>query len=141
MPTWSLCWSIPALRLKPEDIDGEWGHIWRPKNRQARSAHLSPRAQEVLARRVLWAVSAWTCRAAWMAARKTLGLDHEREFTYRALRHTCATRLRRAQQRLETIQAFLGHRSIRSTLRYAHVERDELRQAWKAVELRDAHHH
>ncbi len=45
------------------------------------------------------------------------------------LRHTAATHLRRLGCDLPVIQQLLGHRTIRTTLRYAHVHPTELRDA------------
>jgi len=45
------------------------------------------------------------------------------------LRHTAATQLRRLGCDLPVIQQLLGHRTIRTTLRYAHVHPTELRDA------------
>jgi integrase len=45
------------------------------------------------------------------------------------LRHTAATQMRRAGRDLQVVQQFLGHKSIRMTLRYSHVHPTELREA------------
>jgi integrase len=45
------------------------------------------------------------------------------------LRHTAATQLRRLGKDLQVVQQFLGHKSIRMTLRYSHVHPTELREA------------
>jgi integrase len=45
------------------------------------------------------------------------------------LRHTAATQLRRLGRDLQIVQQLLGHRTIRTTMRYSHVHPTELRDA------------
>lgn len=45
------------------------------------------------------------------------------------LRHTAATQLRRLGRDLQVVQQLLGHKTIRTTLRYSHVHPTELREA------------
>jgi hypothetical protein len=45
------------------------------------------------------------------------------------LRHTAATQLRRLGRDLQVVQQLLGHKTIRTTLRYSHVHPTELRDA------------
>lgn len=49
------------------------------------------------------------------------------------LRHTTATRLVRAGVNLAIVQKFMGHSSIKTTLRYTHVAADDLQQALKKL--------
>lgn len=50
------------------------------------------------------------------------------------LRHTAATRLLRTTGNLVMSQKLLGHSQITTTTRYAHVTKDDLRQAMEDVE-------
>jgi len=45
------------------------------------------------------------------------------------LRHTAATQLRRLGRDLQVVQQLLGHKTIRTTMRYSHVHPTELRDA------------
>jgi integrase len=45
------------------------------------------------------------------------------------LRHTTATQLRRLGRDLQVVQQLLGHKTIRTTMRYSHVHPTELREA------------
>jgi integrase len=45
------------------------------------------------------------------------------------LRHTAATQLRRLGRDLQVVQQLLGHKAIRTTMRYSHVHPTELRDA------------
>lgn len=51
------------------------------------------------------------------------------DFTWHDLRHTFASRLVMAAVDLSTIQRLLGHRSIVTTMRYAHLSNEHLRSA------------
>lgn len=51
------------------------------------------------------------------------------DFHFHDLRHTCATRLLRRTGNLRLVKELLGHSSIETTLRYAHVTDDDLRDA------------
>jgi len=65
-------------------------------------------------------------RTDFQKAIKAAGLEGTRMHD---LRHTAATQLRRLGCDLPVIQQLLGHRTIRTTLRYAHVHPTELRDA------------
>jgi site-specific recombinase XerD len=51
------------------------------------------------------------------------------ELNFHALRHTAATRLIQRGINLRIMQKFLGHRSVQTTLEYAHVADDDLMKA------------
>ena len=65
-------------------------------------------------------------RTDFQKAIKAAGLEGTRMHD---LRHTAATQLRRLGCDLPVIQQLLGHRTIRTTMRYAHVHPTELRDA------------
>ncbi len=52
------------------------------------------------------------------------------------LRHTFASRLVQKGVNLAHIQALLGHKSITTTMRYAHISSDNLRDAVDVLEER-----
>lgn len=58
---------------------------------------------------------------AWAAARASMGLQNDPEFVPHALRHTYATRLVVAGVPLSVVARLLGHRSVKTTMRYSHV--------------------
>ena len=60
-------------------------------------------------------------------AEKVLGINHS--ITPHVVRHTVVTRLEAAGVGLRTIGALVGHRSIKTTARYAHPSRETLRAA------------
>jgi len=55
------------------------------------------------------------------------------DFRFHDLRHTCATRLLRNSGNLRLPQKLLGHRDIKTTLKYAHATMDDLRDAMTAT--------
>lgn len=65
-------------------------------------------------------------RKLWAAALVKAKLD---DFTFHDLRHTHATWLRQGGAPLEIVQRSLGHASITTTQRYAHVDDREVRDA------------
>jgi integrase len=65
--------------------------------------------------------------SAFLQARKGSGIDPS--ITIHSLRHTTATRMTKAKVPTVTVQKMLGHRNIRTTLKYAHVEDESLVEA------------
>jgi integrase len=55
------------------------------------------------------------------------------DFSFHDLRHTCATRLLRKTGNLRLVKELLGHEDIATTLKYAHVTKDDLRDAMDSV--------
>jgi integrase len=57
-------------------------------------------------------------------------------FRFHDLRHTRATRILRATGNIHAAKEALKHRSIKTTLRYAHVTENDVRRALEASESR-----
>ena len=74
-------------------------------------------------------MTATALRVRWDAARKTAELHG---FRFHDLRHTAATRVLRATQNLALAKEVLRHKNISTTLRYAHVLDDDIRDALDA---------
>lgn len=66
-------------------------------------------------------------RKRWSAARLKAGIDN---LNFHDLRHTFATWARKGGVDIEVLQKALDHGDIRSTLRYAHIEDDEVKTAF-----------
>lgn len=58
-------------------------------------------------------------------------------FRFHDLRHTAATRILRATQNLALTKEALAHKHIKTTLRYAHVLADDVRQGLSAAQSRN----
>ena len=63
------------------------------------------------------------------AFRKALAEAQIEAFRFHDLRHTFATRLLRKTQNIKLVSKLLGHSSIETTTKYAHVLMDDLREA------------
>lgn len=72
-------------------------------------------------------------RKPWGAALKAAGID---EIRFHDLRHTRGTRILRQTGNLAIAQRALAHRSIKTTLRYAHATDDDVRKGLDASESR-----
>ena len=137
------CRRSELLSARPEQLDGKWLRLWKTKDDEPRSVPLSARAQEILARRLPFKVKEYSLRWAWDRAKIAMGLSDDPDFVFHCLRHTRATRLVEMGVNLRVIQRFMGHKSIETTLRYAHVSDDMLAQAgenidrWNSLHLRE----
>lgn len=65
-------------------------------------------------------------RRVWAKALKDAGIE---DFRFHDLRHTAATQMLRATQNLAAVQKVLGHRDVNTTMRYAHVMKDDIHAA------------
>jgi integrase len=65
----------------------------------------------------------------WNKIRKIMGFSNDKEFVLHAYRHTCATRLLEAGVSIYTVQKWLGHKDIQSTMRYAKMTTVQLHGA------------
>jgi integrase len=86
---------------------------------------LHPRVQAV-AERLPLPITANELRRQWEAARAAVGLPHVH---WHDLRHTCASWYAQRDVPLLVIRDLLGHASMASTLRYAHLATKQLRDA------------
>jgi len=74
-------------------------------------------------------------RGAWKGARDAMGLGDDLEFVPHALRHTFCSRLVQRNVNLAVVQKLAGHADISTTMRYVHLQDEDLRMAIKELEL------
>jgi integrase len=118
------------LSIQPDQIDPQWLRLWKTKNKTARSVPLT----RAVHKRLVWLSqngfpTQSEARYWWDKTRAALNLVGDPWFTFHATRHTCATRLIQANVNLRVVQQYLGHKTIQTTLRYAHVSDSHLAQA------------
>jgi integrase len=78
-------------------------------------------------------MTAQVLRGPWAAAKAAAGVEN---FRFHDLRHTRGTRILRATGNLAAAKEALKHRSIKTTLRYAHATDDDVRNALEASDSR-----
>jgi integrase len=116
------------LRIQWRDLspDHKMLHVWESKAKIARSIPLTKRAREALMRQPRDLAGPFTdlsengsLRTVWDRMRETLGYH---DVTIHVMRHTCASRLAQTGGiNLQYVQKWLGHKSITTTMRYAHL--------------------
>jgi integrase len=70
----------------------------------------------------------------WRKAKADAGVA---DFRFHDLRHTTATRIMRAFGNLKAVSNLLGHTDIRTSARYAHVQKEDLRAIMAETESRN----
>lgn len=81
-----------------------------------------------------------TCRniSRWMATWKSMqGLPKDDEACFHTLRHTCCSRLVQAGVPIVVVQKWMGHATIQTTMKYAHLAPDSLDVALRALNERN----
>jgi integrase len=84
----------------------------------------------------LWGFTQAEFNRAWAVARRKVGLHGDKEFVPHALRHSCASRLVAAGVPLPVVKKWMGHKSIQTTMRYAHVNDAQLADAARALQAK-----
>lgn len=115
------------LALEARDVDPKANllTIWHNKTDLPRSIKMTARVQEAILTRLalvkalddkrLYPVSYDSLHFVFMRACAILGLD---DVVIHTLRHTCCTRLVQRGIDLKTVMAWMGHKSIMTTMRY-----------------------
>ncbi len=117
------------LDLTQDNIDGDWVRLWKTKTGKARSVPLTPRARDLVNKYVPFKIRKHQVHRFWAKVRDDMGLAHDEQFVLHTLRHTTATRLLRKTKNIAMVQRLLGHSNITTTLRYAHIDDQDLLEA------------
>tara|TARA_R100000231_G_C5327641_1_gene165349 strand:+ start:1110 stop:2132 length:1023 start_codon:yes stop_codon:yes gene_type:complete len=106
------------------DLDGDQLTCQATKNDTIRTINLTKRSKAILHRRGNNPFSNITdeyLRSAWNFGKIKMGLENDHQFTFHCTRHTCASRLVQRGIGIQVVQSWLGHKTIKMTLRYAHL--------------------
>ncbi len=138
-----------GLRLSCRDVDLDKGtlSVWETKNGHPRTVPLTRRVKNILQTRIdtegrlknkpIFNLTEDKIRRVWEWLRDDMGLQDDKEFVLHSLRHTCASRLVQRGIQLQVVQQWLGHKSIHMTLRYAHLDTQNLLDASRVLESDD----
>lgn len=121
-----------VLGLTKENLDGDWVRLWRTKNGKARSVPLTPESKALLEQHIPFEIKKHQVHRFWAKIREDIGLEKDEQFVLHTLRHTTATRLLKKTRNIAMVQRMLGHTNISTTLRYAHIDDQDLLDAVNA---------
>lgn len=117
------------------------------KSARSRAVPAPKRALEIIKRRIkdgnlqptdklFGDLNKWQVISVWRKLRRHMKLENDDQFLIHTLRHTCASRLAMAGVPLAVIQAWLGHATITTTMKYAHLCPSVLSIATEALNKR-----
>ena len=118
-----------VLGLTKDNLDGQWVRLWKTKTGRARSVPLTPEAKELLENYVPFKIKEHQVHRFWAKVREDIGLAKDEQFVLHTLRHTTATRMLKKTKNIAMVQKMLGHTNISTTLRYAHIDDQDLLEA------------
>lgn len=130
-----------ALNLTWDDVSDTAISFWKTKTRKPRSVPITKQAGEALAwtrahgwERPFGEIAYSTFIHQWKTAQKQAGLEHDHQVVPHVLRHTCATRLAQGGLDLMRLMLWLGHSNIKTTMRYTHMNVDDLMKGAQLLE-------
>tara|TARA_R110000822_G_scaffold1345_1_gene6198 strand:+ start:694 stop:1713 length:1020 start_codon:yes stop_codon:yes gene_type:complete len=138
-----------AIGLKARDCDLQARKIsvFDTKNGDPRTVPMTSRVFSILSSLVtkekriknaqVFDINFTQIRFAWEKLKKDMELDNDKEFVLHCLRHTCASRLVQNGVSIQVVKQWLGHRTLQMTLRYAHLNVDNLMNAVNVLENRN----
>lgn len=125
-------------RIRKRDLNTEGLYIGRTKNGSPRLVPLTNRARKVLETRAKthedylfpYKSSEWT-RSTWERVRNHLELD---DVVWHTFRHTTCSRLVQGGVPLPHVKEWMGHKTIVTTMRYAHLAPKHLQEVVGVLE-------
>lgn len=114
-------------------------HAGQTKTDKARAVPVTNRVAEILTARfrqslTLFGFSIHQLRRQWWDLKTAMGLEDDGQFCVHMLRHTCASRMVQRGVPLAVVQAWMGHSTINTTMRYAHLAPSSLQAGREALE-------
>ena len=113
-------------------------HAGQTKTDKARAVPVTQRVAEVLHRRgnqlKFFDITFHQLRRMWWELKTAMGLEEDNQFCVHMLRHTCASRMVQRGVPLAVVQAWMGHSTINTTMRYAHLAPSNLQAGREALE-------
>jgi len=113
-------------------------HAGQTKTDKARAVPVTQRVAEVLHRRSnqlrFFDYTFHRLRREWWDLKTAMGLEDDPQFLVHMLRHTCASRMVQRGVPLAVVQAWMGHSTINTTMRYAHLAPGNLQAGREALE-------
>jgi integrase len=119
-----------ALNARPEDIED--GQVYLEGKTGGRYVPLTDRAKALS---LPFAITKRQAIYQWNRCRKALGYSDDPHFVLHILRHTFASRLVQRGVDLYHVQKLLGHSSIKTTERYAHLAASNLKHAINVLNI------
>ncbi|MEG1912237.1 MAG: site-specific integrase [Cloacibacillus sp.] len=127
------------FKLKKEDILADQAvngciYLKDTKNGESRVVPLTKSAREAFdylsqtsesPEYIMFEDSPWLTKI-WNRVRNKLGYRNDKNFVPHILRHTCCSRLVQRGAPIKKVQLFLGHKSINTTMKYAHLCPDDI---------------
>lgn len=129
-----------ALALEWRDVADTGVTFWVTKGNKARTIPLNTPVREALAyyqggnSTVFSRIVYSTFLKRWNKAVERMGLSHDPQVVPHVLRHTCCSRLVQRGVDIRRVKEWMGHASINTTMRYAHLAPKDLEQAANVLE-------
>lgn len=133
-----------GLQLEPQDVSPGQSRVtfWQTKGDKPRTVPATTRVRDILKRKLngskVFTLDEREIRTQWDRVRAHLGRGDDKQWVLHILRHTCASRLVQRGVDLRRVQKFMGHKTIQTTLRYAHLAPDDLDVCATVLEGLDA---
>jgi integrase len=114
-------------------------HAGETKTDKARAVPVTQRVADILVARfrssnILFGMTVSQLRRQWLDLKTAMRLDDDSQFCVHMLRHTCASRMVQRGVPLAVVQAWMGHSTINTTMRYAHLAPSSLQAGREALE-------
>ena len=138
--TGARCGELFKLRWKDIDFDRRLIRLNNTKNGGSRSVPMTNRVVQCFKnvrthqQDRMWMFNQNVFSKVWNKVRELMGMSLDPEFVPHMLRHTCASRLVQRGVELSVVKEWLGHSSITTTMRYAHLSSKNLTDACAVLE-------